>query len=116
MVPVIARKEVTLSSGKADVNLGFVPDYVDIQAGPYSSASSGDIVTMKGKPSAGSSSAKIVGVAHSGSSSAAQIAAISGNEVKQMSNSYHGLSLDFSSTAGIASSGDLTVMAFRHNG
>jgi len=119
MVPVIARKEVTLSSGAANVNLGFIPDFVDITVtGVLASGASGDVVKMTGKPAgAGLTDAKIVGLAHSGSTATTGFVNFTNAEVQDLSNTnMYGLALDFASTAGIASGANLTVVAYRING
>jgi len=115
MIPIVATKAVTLASGQANVDLGFNPDFVMITNKTLSSMTSGDTIQIMGKPDEGSSSGQMLGLQVDAS---AVITAIDIGDIVSWYNGtdFSGLSLDFSSHAGIGSTAELNVVAMRQNG
>ncbi len=119
MIPVIARKTATLSSGKVDVELGFVPDHVEIvnqsKFSSIASASSGDMIKVTGKPNMGSSSGQLMGLQVTGSSNSNMKMVNVGDVVSNYNSDFYGISIDFSSTSGFSSASSLAIVAMRQN-
>lgn len=115
MIPTIARKKITLASGTGNLELGFLPDYVQVfNLGVLDSTSSGDTVSFSGKPEFGSSDSELIALQVDTSN------AISFNKVpdavcKRKSDTFYGLAFDVTSYGGIANGAELMVVAMRSN-
>ncbi len=110
--PIIVTRKVTLSSAAADVELGFLPNYVEC----YDlAAASSTTQIVRGKPDEGSSSAQMM--AFQNSSSATVAAAMNSAEITQVSlvgaSSVAAYGIAITSGAGFASSADVMVHAYR---
>jgi len=139
MIPIVAQKQATISSGKADVVLGFVPDYVEITNTSVlslanttslgSGASAASLLTMKGRPGDASSAGNLVGTTlYSSASSQAQGVVQVDNSVSSAAavgvlggpGQKAGVKIDLSSVTSQAfttpsSSATMNVLAFREN-
>lgn len=116
MIPVMAVRTATLTGNTADIELGFLPDWISvINTTNLGSIASADTLKVEGQPDKGSSSGKMLATQASVSASTATAILIdAGNKITHKKDTFYGINI--ASVSGFSASDQVIVMAYRENG